>query len=112
MFTNNDYSGIWTPQTETQDRELKASFIQPTTLLTSTNYVVDYAKPFTMDVAADLGMSAITHLDSDDTNKFSEAKTTISDKFGSISKTGTTTLQYTPKNMNWSDVESFYVDGK
>lgn len=112
MFTNNDYSGIWTPQTETQDRELKASFIQPTTLLTSTNYVVDYAKPFTMDVAADLGMSAITHLDSDDTNKFSEAKTTISDKFGSISKTGTKTLQYTPKNINWSDVESFYVFGK
>ena len=112
MFTNNDYSGIWTPQTETQDRELKASFIQPTTLLTSTNYVVDYAKPFTMDVAADLGMSAIAHLDSDDTNKFSEAKTTISDKFGSISKTGTTTLQYTPKNINWSDVESFYVFGK
>ena len=112
MFTNNDYSGIWTPQTETQDRELKASFVQPTTLLTSTNYVVDYAKPFTMNVADDLGMSAITHLDSDDTNKFSEAKTTISDKFGSISKTGTTTLQYTPKNMNWSDVESFYVFGK
>lgn len=112
MFTNNDYSGIWTPQTETQDRELKASFVQPTTLLTSTNYVVDYAKPFTMDVAADLGMSAITHLDGDDTNKFSEAKTTISDKFGSISKIGTTTLQYTPKNMNWDEVESFYVFGK
>lgn len=112
MFTNNDYSGIWTPQTETTDRELKASFTQPTTMLTSTNYVVDYAKPFDIDVSADLSMSEITHLDNDDTNGFSEKVTSFSDEHGSVSKTGTTTLEYTPKNMNWDEIESFYVFGK
>ena len=102
MYTNNDYSGIWTPQTDTADRELKASFVQPTTMLTSTNYVVDYAKPFEVDLANDLGMNTVYHLDADDTNRFDPANP-VHNVQGTYGKATieNNTLTYTPMTMSW-----------
>ena len=102
MYTNNDYSGIWTPQTETADRELQASFVQPTTMLTSTNYVVDYAKPFEVDLANDLGMNTVYHLDADDTNRFDPANP-VHNVQGTYGKATieNNTLTYTPMTMSW-----------
>ena len=103
MYTNNDYSGIWTPQTETADRELQASFVQPTTMLTSTNYVVDYAKPFEVDLANDLGMNTVYHLDADDTNRF-EPTNPVHNVQGTYGQATieNNTLTYTPMTMNWA----------
>lgn len=113
LYTNNDYSGIWHAKEAGGERTLEASFKQPATILTSHNYVVDYAKTFVIDLKADIHMTDVQHLDADDTNRFdTNAKvTSLSETYGDVEIVDHK-LYYNAKNMNWNGYDTFYVFGK
>lgn len=114
LYTNNDYSGIWHAETAEGERELAASFVQPATILTSHNYVVDYAKTFVMDLESDIHMTHVRHLDGDDTNRFDEENPAqyLSEEYGNVRIMEGDKISYQAKNMNWDGYDTFYVFGE
>lgn len=120
--TNNEQSGLWLPADAQGNRELLLAFDQPKTIFVQRSYVLDYAKTFDLkgwyldkvdgnakvgpihiDTTIQAGMNwfdkAQPRADSGD--DLSYATATIRDKI----------VSYTPTNMNWHDVQEFYVFG-
>ena len=113
--TNKGTSGIYEGPGSDIDRdgekgEMQASFPIPTTHLTSKVYVVDYAKPMTIDPADFKMTKAAESLDVDGYNYFNPAITAITEKYGKVAvESGKVT--YTPTNTNWDGFDTFFVFG-
>lgn len=105
--TNGEASGIYANNTVEQAAIL---FPVPTTTLTSKSYVLDYAKPFTVN-ATEWNASSISHLDKDGMHKISANNNTV-DLTNGKAESNNGTLTYTPQTMSWKDYDSFYVFGK
>ena len=111
IYTNHEQSGIWTPATSGEGRQLKAPFPKmPQTHMTLKSYVVDYAKPLNLALK-DIKMDSAVNVDIDGYDPFSPAATEIKDDYGDV-KIVDGKLQYSPKTMKWDDYDAFYVFGK
>ena len=120
--TNNDQSGLWLPADAQGNRELLLAFNQPKTIFVQRAYVLDYAKTFDLkgwyfDKIAGNEKVGPIHIDTniqagmnwfdtmqpsiDSGNSMPYANAVIMDKL----------VSYTPTNMNWNEVQEFYVFG-
>ncbi len=115
VYTNTNKSGIYTKDSDTDPFVL---FVNPTVVLTEKAYVVDYAKPFTMN-PDDWKASSVLNLTKDMTQFSAEVTAAI--------QAGTHMLapeltygkldisdgyQYTPQTMQWDGYDRFYSFGK
>ena len=124
--TNNDKSGLWLPADTFGERELLLPFDQPTTLFVENAYVLDYAKPFTLDGwyfdDTEGQQAEPIHIDAaiaNGMNWFDPANPNLTNridgyygntKYGNVElKDGRVT--YTPTTMNWDGKDTFYVFG-
>ena len=120
--TNNAQSGLWLPADEKGNRELLLAFEQPKTIFVQRAYVLDYAKTFDLkgwyldkvDGNAKVGPTHIdTHIQSG-MNWFDKTQpctnSGIDLKYANASIRDKV-VSYTPTNMNWDDVQEFYVFG-
>lgn len=101
IATNKTTSGIYS-----SDNTLSCAFPVPKTILTSKSYVIDYAKPFTVE-PVDWSQDSITEV----TNAF-KSITDTNDTFtyGSVTH-AESGITYTPNTMNWSGTDNLYVFG-
>lgn len=108
-MTNHVQSGLWAPKDEEGNRELVGTFPLPKTTFTEALYVLDYAKPMTLN-PDDLKMSVVKSLDIDGMNGFKPAVTSITEGNGIITvKDGK--YVYTPTTTAWNGYDTFYVFG-
>ena len=120
--TNNEQSGLWLPADAQGNRELLLAFDQPKTIFVQRAYVLDYAKTFNLagwyfDKNNDNAKVGPIHIDTnieDGMNWFDETQPCINS--GNELKYANASIQdqvvsYTPTNMNWNDVQAFYVFG-
>ena len=111
ISTNTALSGIYaTPEEETP----AVTFPQPTTILKSKTYVLDYGKPVNL-ASQDWGIGSVTTLNGAGMYKFtpSEPQLSLTKTYGKVATaTAKTGLTYTPTTMNWNGYDSFYVFGK
>ena len=111
ISTNTALSGIYaTPEEETP----AVTFPQPTTILKSKTYVLDYGKPVNL-ASQDWGIGSVTTLNGAGMYKFtpSESQLSLTKTYGKVATaTAKTGLTYTPITMNWNGYDSFYVFGK
>ena len=120
--TNNEQSGLWLPADEKGNRELLLAFEQPETIFVQRSYVLDYAKKFDLkewyfDKIEGNEKVGPIHLDTNienGMNWFNKENPTVSS--GSEMEYANASIQeqvvsYTPTNMNWDDVQEFYVFG-
>lgn len=120
--TNNEQSGLWLPADEKGNRELLLAFEQPKTIFVQRSYVLDYAKKFDLkewyfDKIEGNEKVGPIHLDTNienGMNWFDKENPTVSS--GRELDYANASIQeqvvsYTPTNMNWNDVQEFYVFG-
>ena len=111
ISTNAALSGIYaTPE----DEAPAVTFPQPTTILKSKTYVLDYGKPVNL-ASSDWGIGSVTTLNGAGMYKFtpSEPQLSLTKTYGKVATaTAKTGLTYTPTTMNWNGYDSFYVFGK
>ena len=111
ISTNTALSGIY----ETSEAETPAfTFPQPTTILKSKTYVLDYGKPVNL-ASQDWGIGSVTTLNGAGMYKFDPEAPTVSltKTYGKVATaTAKMGLTYTPTTMNWNGYDSFYVFGK
>ena len=110
VYTNEETSGIYA----TSDATSCISFPQPTTILKSKTYVLDYGKPVNL-ASQDWGIGSVTTLNGAGMYKFtpSEPQLSLTKTYGKVATaTAKTGLTYTPTTMNWNGYDSFYVFGK
>lgn len=106
VYTNSNMSGIY------EDGEKVTpivAFPTPDTIIPNKSYVIDYAKPFGIDAAADWASTGVTHLASS-MAKFTTPATELDLTNGKVSAFGTT-LTYTPQTMNWKGYDKFFSFG-
>ena len=115
ISTNKGISGIYEGAESDTDAdgtrgELQATFPLPTTYLSSKVYVVDYAKPMTIE-PSDFFMNqdAIT-LDEEGYRHYETATTEFDQTYGKVSMADGR-ITYQPTNMNWKGYDTFYVFG-
>lgn len=97
ITTNDAASGIYGVEDGTE--KLAVALPQPTTILTSKAYVLDYAKEFTMN-SSDWKQTASTLYGS-------FAKANADSQYGSLNG-----LNYTPKTTKWDGYDTYYAFGK
>ena len=108
-MTNHVQSGLWSPMQEDGTRKLVGTLPLPKTTFTEALYVLDYAKPMTLN-PADLKMSVVKSLDVDGMNGFNPAVTSITEGNGIVTvKNGK--YVYTPTTTAWNGYDTFYVFG-
>lgn len=113
--TNNGISGIYEPEDSDTDEdgvfgEVQASFEIPTTYLTSKSYVMDYAKPLTIDPNDFYMTLGAVNLDVDGYNYFAPAVTSVTEDYGGVAL-NEGQITYSPSNTNWDGFDTFYVFG-
>lgn len=96
VYTNAKNSGIYADATATTPA---AVFPQPQTILTKKAYVLDYAKPFTMNTS-DWKQTSTTLYGS-------FAKADLNPQYGNL-----TNLTYTPNTTKWDGYDNFYAFGE
>lgn len=106
IATNDGKSGI--KYTNEDGSTALYPFKVPQTHLASKRYIVDYAKPMTIDAAqlggAMLGIAGCDHL------KVVEGVDEITTDYGTFTQdAGNTSFTFTPSNMEWDKAASFYV---
>ena len=115
IATNKDVSGIYEGlesdiDGDDEKNEMQAAFPVPTTHITSKVYVVDYAKPVTID-PADFKMTiGAVSLDKDGYYFFDPAVLGITKDYGKVAVENGK-LIYTPTSTNWDGYDTFYVFG-
>lgn len=107
VYTNEETSGIYA----TPDDASCIPFPQPTTILKSKTYVLDYGKPVNL-ASQDWGIGSVTTLNGKGMHKFTNAVTELGMDYGKVKKGTMNSLTYTPTTMNWDGYDSFYVFGK
>lgn len=107
--TNHQQSGLWSPMKEDHTRELVGNFPMPKTTFTEALYVLDYAKPMTLN-PADLKMSVVKSLDIDGMNGFNPAVTEITEGNGIVTVENGKYV-YRPTTTAWNGYDTFYVFG-
>lgn len=117
VSTNHHRSGLWQPMDASGKRELLQAFNEPKTIFVERAYVLDYAKPFTMDkwYFDKTDTSGAVHVDinfDDGMNGFDTAapSQTATTRFGSVA-IADNLVTYTPTKMNWDDYDQFYIFG-
>ncbi len=102
IATNDSASGIYAADADTPAVTLP----QPTTILTSKSYVLDYAKTTAL---TDLGQttSAVIAVPA----KVDNTNASLTGTYGNVSLSGGT-LSYTPITTNWDGYDTFYAFGK
>lgn len=108
-MTNHVQSGLWSPMQEDRTRKLVGTFPLPKTTFTEALYVLDYAKPMTLN-PDDLKMSVVKSLDVDGMNGFKPAVTSITEGNGIITVENGKYV-YTPTTTAWNGYDTFYVFG-
>lgn len=108
-MTNHVQSGLWSPMQEDRTRELVGSFPLPKTTFTEALYVLDYAKPMTLN-PDDLKMSVVKSLDVDGMNGFNPAVTSITEGNGIVTVENGKYV-YRPTTTAWNGYDTFYVFG-
>lgn len=108
-MTNHVQSGLWSPMKEDRTRELVGTFPLPKTTFTEALYVLDYAKPMTLN-PADLKMSVVKSLDIDGMNGFNPAVTEITEGNGIVTVENGKYV-YRPTTTAWNGYDTFYVFG-
>lgn len=107
--TNHQQSGLWSPMKEDRTRELVGNFPMPNTTFTEALYVLDYAKPMTLN-PDDLKMSVVKSLDIDGMNGFNPAVTSITEGNGIVTVENGKYV-YRPTTTAWNGYDTFYVFG-
>ena len=107
--TNHQQSGLWSPMKADRTRELVGNFPMPNTTFTEALYVLDYAKPMTLN-PDDLKMSAVKSLDIDGMNGFNPAVTSITEGNGIVTVENGKYV-YRPTTTAWNGYDTFYVFG-
>lgn len=101
--TNDAASGIYA---DAGAKEPAGVFPKPQTILTKKTYVLDYAKPVTVN-SSDWLQKSITNL----TGDMNGLHTAVTANYGAIANTAET-VTYSPKTTNWNGYDSFYAFGK
>lgn len=102
IYTNDEMSGIY--EDDKQDTPFQ-SFDSPTTTLHSKSYVLDYAKPVTVN-ASDWDQAKIYALMASAGAVTGESNAAAG-TYGDATSTATT-ITYSPKTMEWKGYDSFY----
>ena len=110
--TNQETSGIYS----NSNSEIAANkFPQPTTKLTSKNYVLDFGKKVNL-AASEWLQTSVTSLNGTGMNQFSTTNPLkdLTKSYGKVNLNATTPsgLTYTPTKINWDGYDSFYAFGK
>ena len=108
-MTNHVQSGLWSPMQEDGTRKLVGTLPLPKTTFTEALYVLDYAKPMTLN-PDDLKMSAVKSLDIDGMNGFNPAVTSITEGNGIVTVENGKYV-YRPTTTAWNGYDTFYVFG-
>lgn len=123
--TNYETSGLWLPANEKGERELLLPFEQPSTIFVERAYVLDYAKPFTLedwyfddDTANSANVADPIHIDgmiSNGMNWFDHTAAgngqNLPTRYGNVALTEDGQVTYTPTTMQWDGMDEFYVFG-
>ena len=120
--TNHEESGLWLPADENGYRELLLPFEQPKTIFVQRAYVLDYAKTFDLkgwyfDTVEGNAKVGPIHLDTNiqaGMNWFDKTNPSVNSGYSMSYATATIrdkVVSYTPTNMNWDNVQEFYVFG-
>lgn len=102
IYTNDPKSGVY--EDGEQDTPFQ-SFDTPSATLHTQSYVLDYAKPVTVN-ASDWSQTKIYALMTE-AGTVTGASTAATGTYGNATSTDTT-ITYSPKTMNWNGYDSFY----
>lgn len=102
--TNDALSGIYENAASANPA---AVFPIPQTIFKSKAFVLDYAKPVTLN-ASNWGMTSTTKIGGD----MAANQAAVSTQYGNAEVEGGSSLTYTPDMMAWGGYDSFYVFGK
>lgn len=99
--TNAATSGIYAKDAE----EPAVTFPQPSTILTSKSYVLDYAKEVTLN-SSDWKQSSLKKISGD----MAKNAASVSAQYGTVTRSGDS-VKYQPTTTKWDGYDSFYAFG-